>query len=103
MENYGVDQQRVRIPEPHVDKFPCLQTFSGWNIRFKTEVCRCSNFPSEGKLWIKDVELYTSVDDLKLSRSIQGVTIRPEINSNDCGSLLCIIRRIRIEFRRRGN
>ena len=62
MENYGVDQQRVRIPEPHFEKFLCPQTFSCWNLRFKTEVCCCSNFPSEAKLWIKDVVLSTSVE-----------------------------------------
>ena len=37
--NYGVDQQRLQIPELHFDKFPTPQTFSCWKIRLKTEVC----------------------------------------------------------------
>ncbi len=41
---YGVDQQRLQIPELHFDKFPTPQTFSCWKIRFKTEVCSCSTF-----------------------------------------------------------
>ena len=43
-----------------------------WNIRFKTQVSACSGFPSEAMLWIKEVEMVDSVDDLKSSRSIHG-------------------------------
>ena len=32
----------------------------------------CSQFPTEAMLWIKEVELVDSVDDLKSSRSIRG-------------------------------
>ena len=76
--NYGVDQQRLQIPELHFDKFFTPQTFSCWKIRFKTEVCSGSNFPTEAILWIKEVEMATSVDDLKTSRSIQGCTPFPD-------------------------
>ena len=41
---YGADQQRLQMSE-HFGKFPTPQTFSCWKIRFKTEVCSCSNFP----------------------------------------------------------
>ena len=41
-------------------------------MRFKTKVCTCSQFPTEVVLWIKEVEMVESVDDLKSSRSIQG-------------------------------
>ena len=41
-------------------------------MRFKTEVCTCSQFLTEAMLWIKEVELVGSVDDLKSSRSIRG-------------------------------
>ena len=71
--NYGVDQQRLQIPELHFDKFTTPQTFSCWKIRFKSEVCSCSNFFTEAMLWIKDVEMATSVADLESSRSIQGL------------------------------
>ena len=48
------------------------QTFACWKIRFKTEVCTCSQFPMEAMQWIKEVELVDSVDDLKFSSSIKG-------------------------------
>ena len=40
--------------------------------KIKTEVCTCSQFPTEDMHWIKEVELVDSVDDLKSSRSIEG-------------------------------
>ena len=45
--NYGADQQRLQIPDLHFDKFPTPATFACWKIRFKTEVCTCSQFPTE--------------------------------------------------------
>ena len=65
------DQQRLQISDPHFDKFPTLATFACWKIRFKTEVCTCSQFPTEAMLWVKEVELVDSVDDLKSSCSIE--------------------------------
>ena len=38
----------------------------------RTEVCTCSQFPTEAMHWIKEVEMVESVDDLKSSRSIRG-------------------------------
>ena len=45
-------------------------TFACRKIRFETEVCTCSQFPTGAMLWIKEV--VESVDDLKSSRSIRG-------------------------------
>ena len=70
--NYGADQQRLQISDPHFDKFPTSATFACWKIRFKTEVCTCSQCPTEAMLWIKDVEMVESVDDLKSSCSVRG-------------------------------
>ena len=70
--DYGADQQRVQISELHFDKFPNPATFACWKIRFKIEVCTCSQLPTEAMLWIKEVEMVESVDDLKSSRSIRG-------------------------------
>ena len=64
--NYGADQQRLQISDPHFDKFTTSATFACWKIRFKTEVCTCSQFPTEAMHWIKEVELVDSVDDLSL-------------------------------------
>ena len=70
---YGADQQRLQISELHFDKFLTPTTFACWKIRFKTEECTCSQFPTEALLWIKEVELVDSVDDLKSSCSVRGI------------------------------
>ena len=71
--NYGVDQQRLQISDLHFDKFPTPATFACWKIRFKTEVCTCSQFPTEAMQWIKEVELVDSVDELESSSSTRGI------------------------------
>ena len=71
--NYGADQQRLQISDLHFDKFPTPATFACWKIRFKTEVCTCSQFPTEAMQWIKEVELVDSVDDLRSSSSIRSI------------------------------
>ena len=73
MKNYGADQQRLQISDPHFDKFPMSATFACWRIRYKTEVCTCSQFSTEAVLWIKEVELVDSVDDLKSSCSVREI------------------------------
>ena len=54
-QNYGADQQRLQISDLHFNKFPTPATFACWKIRFKTEVCTCSQFPTEALQWIKEV------------------------------------------------
>ena len=71
--NYGADQQRLQILDFHFGKFPTLATFACWKIRFKTEVCTSLQFPTEAMLWIKEVEMVESVDDLKFSCSGRGI------------------------------
>ena len=73
--NYGADQQRLQISDLHFDKFPTPAMFACWKIRFKTEVCTCSQFPTEAMLWIKEVEMVDSVDDLQSSSSKRGIQI----------------------------
>ena len=73
--NYGADQQRLQISDLHFDKFPTPATFACWKIRFKTVVCTCSQFPTEAMQWIKEVELVDSVDELRSSSSIRGISM----------------------------
>ena len=73
--NYGADQQRLQISDLHFDKFPTPATFACWKMRFKTEVCTCSQFPLEAMQWIKEVEMVDSVDVLKSSSSIRGISL----------------------------
>ena len=71
--NCGADQQRVQISDLHFDKFPTPATLACWKIRFKIEVCTCSQFLTEAMLWIEEVEMVESVDDLKSSCSVRGI------------------------------
>ena len=71
--NYGADRRRLQISDLHFDTFPTPATFACWNIRFKTEVCTCSQFLTEAMLSIKEVELVDSVDELKFSFSVRGI------------------------------
>ena len=65
----GADQQRLQISDLHFDKFSTPATLACWKIRFKTEVCTCSQFPTEAMLWIKEVQMVESVDDFQSSLS----------------------------------
>ena len=56
-------------------KFPSPATFACWKIRFKTEVCTCSQFPTDAMHWIKEVEMVDSVDALMSSSSFRGIQI----------------------------
>ena len=73
--NHDADQQRLQISGLHFDKFPTPAMFACWKIRFKTEVCTCSQFPTEALQWIKEVELVDSVDELRSSSSIRGISM----------------------------
>ena len=41
---------------------PTPATFACWKIRFKTEVCACSQFPTDAMPWIEEVEMVDSVE-----------------------------------------
>ena len=71
-QNYMVGQQRQQTSELQFDKFPDPQSFLVWKVRFKTRVTTCSDFLSDALLWIKDVEMVDSLDELKSSRSVAG-------------------------------
>ena len=69
--NFEADQQRLQVSQLHFGKFPSPQTLSCSMIRFETEVCSCSNFPTEAMPWINEVGKVNSVNDLKPSFSFQ--------------------------------
>ena len=73
-QNCMVGQQRQQISELQFDKFPNPQSslVRLWKIRFKTQVTTRSDFPSEAMLWMKEVEMVDSLDELKSSRSVYG-------------------------------
>ena len=71
-QNSLVGQQRQQISELQFNKFPDPQSFLLWKIRFKNQVTTCSEFPSEAMLWIKEVEMVDSFEELKSSRTVIG-------------------------------
>ena len=75
-QNSLVGQQTSEL---QFDKFPNLQSFLVWKIRFKNQVTPCCDFPSDAMLWIKEVEMIDSLEVLKSSRSI-------ERKSRDCST-----------------
>ena len=54
---------------------PCQLRLLAGRIKFKTEVCTCSQFSTEAMQWIKEVEIVDSVDDLKVSPSTRGISM----------------------------
>ena len=55
-----------------IRQIPYPQSFLVWKIRFKNQVTNCYDFPSDAILWIKEVEMVDSLDELKSSRSVCG-------------------------------
>ena len=51
-------------------------TFACWKMRFKIKICICSHFPTEAMLWVKEVEMVDSVDDLRFSSSTRGISMQ---------------------------
>ena len=67
-----VGQQRQEISELQFDKFRTPQSFLCWKKRFRNQVTTCSDFTLEAMLWIKEVEMVDSMEDLSSSRSVAG-------------------------------
>ena len=44
---------------------------AGVTVRFETQVSSCSRFPLESMLWIKEVEMVDSVDELNPRDQLQ--------------------------------
>ena len=71
-QNCVVGQQRQQMSDLQFDKFPTPSLFLVWKTRFKTQVSNGSDFPSDAMLWIKEVEMVDSLEELKSSRSVCG-------------------------------
>ena len=71
-QNSMVGQQRQQVSELQFDKFPNPQPILVRKIQFENQVTSCSDFPSEAMLWMKEMEMVDSLDELKSSRSFSG-------------------------------
>ena len=87
-QSYMVGQQRQQISELQFDKLPDPQSFLVWKIRFKNQVTTCSDFPSDAVLWIKEVEMVDSLEELKSSWSVCGQDF-PELRDAGREDCLC--------------
>ena len=57
--NSTAGQQRLQISELQFDKFPTPSSFMSWKIRFKTQVCSCSQMQCYGsKKWRWSIQLH---------------------------------------------
>ena len=83
-QNYMVGQQRQQISELQFDKFPNPQSFLVRKIRFKTQVTTCSDCPSDAMLWIKEVEMVDSLDELKSRDQFTGFSEFRDAGREDC-------------------
>ena len=81
--NAWLTNQRIKTRKCISINSPILLHSSVLKTSFKTEVC--SHFPTEAMLWIKEVEMVRSTDDLQTSRSIRDHQI--------FGTLRCLMRR----------
>ena len=70
--NRMMDYPRIPIWELHLAKFLDPLEFQSWKINFRTKVCIRTAHPQVRMLWIKQVEIDKSIDQLVTSRSITG-------------------------------
>ena len=72
-QNYVVGQQRQQMSELQFDRFLNPSSFLVWKTRFKTHRSQVVLiFRRKLMLWIKEVEMVDSLDELKSSRSVYG-------------------------------
>ena len=72
LQNCMMEIPRNQISELHFDEFPDTSGFQCWQTNCKTEVRSCSGCSAVAMLWITEVEVAKSVDDLMTSQSIEG-------------------------------
>ena len=65
-----VDCPRIPISELNLGNFPDSVEFQSWKVNFRTEVRPRTADPQFTMLWIKEVEIAKSIDELMTPRSI---------------------------------
>ena len=66
-----MENLRNQISELHFGKFPDSADFQSWKANFETGVCSNSRYPTIAMLWIREVEMGKSVDDLVTSSDFE--------------------------------
>ena len=88
--------------EWNLGNFPDSMEFQSWKVNFRTEVCMRTADPQVTTLWIKEVEIVKSIDELMTSRSIVAHDF-PDFDVLDAmiASALKKLRIPKIHFRKR--
>ena len=78
-----MDYPRILFMECNLGIFLNSMEFQSWKINFRTEVCLRTADPQVTMLWIKEVEIAKSIDELVTSRSITGQPNFPDFDMVD--------------------
>ena len=63
---------RIPITEWNLGKFPDTVKFQSWKVNFRPEVCLRTADPQITMVWIKEVDIAKSIEELVASRSVTG-------------------------------
>ena len=72
--NGMMDYPRILHTELNRGKILDPMEFQSWKVNSRTVVCLRTANPQITMLWIKEVEIAKSIDELMTSRSIAGAT-----------------------------
>ena len=64
-----MDYPRIPVTEWNLVNFLTVE-FRSWKVNFRTEVCLTTADPQITTLWMKEVEIAKSIEELMTSRSI---------------------------------
>ena len=65
-----MDYPRILIAEQNLGNFLDPMEFQSWKVNLRTEVCLRTADPQITMLWIKEVEIAQSIEELMTSQSI---------------------------------
>ena len=78
-----MEHQRNPILVWNLGKSSDSTEFQSWTLNLRTEVCLRTADPQITMLWIKEVEIAKSIDELMTSRSITGQHQFPDFDMLD--------------------
>ena len=103
--NVMMDYPRIPITERNLGTFSGSMEFQSWKVNFRTEVRLKTAYPQVTMLWITEVEIAKSIDELITSRSFVGRTDFPDFDMIDAmiASALKILLDKHVDFWKRAS
>ena len=100
-----MDYPRVPSTAWNLGKFPDSTEFQSWKLNFRTELCMRTAESQVTMLWIKEVEIAETIDELVTSRSITGQPNFPDFDTLDAmiASALKKLLNTHVHFRKRAS